>query len=257
MTVCNMSIEAGAKAGLVAPDETTFDYLKGRPHAPTGADWDAAVADWQTLVTDEGAVVGQGSRDRRSRDHTPGQLGHQPRPGHADRRRDPRARRLRRPDSGNTVARALEYMDLKPARRCKSVAVDTVFIGRAPTAVSKTCAPPPQYAKGAHRRRRRRTLVVPGSGQVRAQAEAEGLDQIFSRRRIRLARAGLLDVPGDEPRQAPTRRTLRQHQQPQLRGPPGPRRPYPPRLAAGRRGNAIAGHFAARPTSTDHACADL
>ncbi len=92
MTLCNMSIEGGARAGLVAPDETTFAYVKGRDHAPAGEEWDAALAYWRTLTTDEGAVVRQGSGDRRGEYLAPRDLGHQSGPGGRPQRLHPRSR---------------------------------------------------------------------------------------------------------------------------------------------------------------------
>jgi len=179
MTVCNMSIEAGARAGLIAPDATTFAYLKGRPHAPAGARWDEAVADWSSLATDDGAVF-----DREvhldatslmpyvSWGTNPGQVAPIdaviPSP---DDFEDPAGR--------EAAARALTYMGLEAGRPLRDVAVDTVFIGsctngriedlRAAAAVLEGR----QVAKGV------RVLVVPGSGQVKRQAEHEGLDRVF------------------------------------------------------------------------------
>jgi 3-isopropylmalate/(R)-2-methylmalate dehydratase large subunit len=178
MTVCNMSIEAGAKAGLIAPDDTTFEYLQGRANAPTGADWDAAVADWRTLVTDEGAVWDKevvidaaDLRPQVSWGTNPGQVtsidGEIPSPDDFD---DPTTR--------ETVARALEYMGLEAGTKIRDVRVDTVFIGsctnsriedlRAAAAVMKgrTVTVP-------------RVMVVPGSHAVKAQAIAEGLPEVF------------------------------------------------------------------------------
>jgi 3-isopropylmalate/(R)-2-methylmalate dehydratase large subunit len=179
MTVCNMSIEAGAKAGLIAPDDTTFEYLKGRANAPTGADWDAAVADWRTLVTDDGAVWDKevvidaaDIRPQVSWGTNPGQVASIddsiPSPDSFD---DPTTR--------ETVARALEYMGLEAGTKIRDVKVDTVFIGsctnsriedlRAAAAVMKgrTVTVP-------------RVMVVPGSHAVKAQAIAEGLPEIFT-----------------------------------------------------------------------------
>ena len=178
LTVCNMSIEAGAKAGLIAPDDTTFEYLQGRANAPTGADWDAAVADWRTLVTDEGAVWDKevvidaaDIRPQVSWGTNPGQVtsidGEIPSPDSFD---DPTTR--------ETVARALEYMGLEAGTKIRDVRVDTVFIGsctnsriedlRAAAAVMKgrTVTVP-------------RVMVVPGSHAVKAQAIAEGLPEVF------------------------------------------------------------------------------
>jgi 3-isopropylmalate/(R)-2-methylmalate dehydratase large subunit len=179
MTVCNMSIEGGAKAGLVAPDETTFAYMKGRPHAPTGTDWDAAVADWQTLVTDEGAsfdeevvIDAAEIKPQVSWGTNPAQVmpidGVIPGPDDFDD-----------PNLANTAARALEYMDFKAGTPIKSVAVDTVFIGSCTNSRIEDLRAAAAVAKGRTVAEGVRTLVVPGSGKVRAQAEAEGLDQIF------------------------------------------------------------------------------
>ena len=178
MTVCNMSIEAGAKAGLIAPDDTTFAYLQGRTHAPQGDLWDAAVADWRTLVTDEGAewdkavvIDAADITPQVSWGTNPGQVASIdaviPSP---DSYADPTTR--------ETVARALEYMGLEAGTRIRDIAVDTVFIGsctnsriedlRAAAAVmqGRTVTVP-------------RVMVVPGSHVVKAQAEAEGLPEIF------------------------------------------------------------------------------
>ena len=178
MTLCNMSIEAGAKAGLVAPDDTTFDYLRGRANAPTGQAWDAAVDDWRTLVTDEGAVFdtevvidASTLRPQVTWGTNPGQVtdidGVVPSP---DDFADPTTR--------ETVTRALEYMGLEAGTAMRDVRVDTVFIGsctnsriedlRAAAAVlrGRTVTVP-------------RVMVVPGSHAVKAQAEAEGLPAVF------------------------------------------------------------------------------
>ena len=179
MTVCNMSIEAGAKAGLIAPDDTTFEYLKGRANAPKGADWDAAVADWRTLVTDDGAMwdkeVVIDAADigpQVSWGTNPGQVA-----GIDDTIPSPDS--FDDPTTRETVARALEYMGLEAGTRIRDVRVDTVFIGsctnsriedlRAAAAVMKgrTVTVP-------------RVMVVPGSHAVKAQAIAEGLPEIFT-----------------------------------------------------------------------------
>jgi len=178
MTVCNMSIEAGAKAGLIAPDETTFEYLRGRANAPSGDAWDAAVADWSTLRSDDDAkwdkeVVLDASaiRPHVTWGTNPGQVApiDTPIPSPDD---------YDNPTTRENVARALEYMGLEPGTSLRDVAVDTVFIGsctnsriedlRAAAAVleGRTVTVP-------------RVMVVPGSHAVKAQAIAEGLDQIF------------------------------------------------------------------------------
>jgi 3-isopropylmalate/(R)-2-methylmalate dehydratase large subunit len=179
MTVCNMSIEAGAKAGLIAPDETTFEYLAGRPHAPSGELWDAAVADWRTLVTDEGAAF-----DKEvfldaatiepfvSWGTNPGQViamsGSVPSPSDFD---DEVER--------NAAERALEYMGLSAGTPFKEVAVDTIFIGSCTNGRIEDLRAVAEVARGRSVAPGVRTLVVPGSHAVKAQAESEGLDQVF------------------------------------------------------------------------------
>ncbi len=179
MTVCNMSIEGGAKAGLIAPDETTFAYMKGRPHAPSGADWDAAVADWRTLVTDEGAtfdeevvIAAAEIKPQVSWGTNPAQVmpidGLIPGPDDFDD-----------PNLANTAARALDYMGFEAGMPIKQVTVDTVFIGSCTNSRIEDLRAAAAVVRGRTVADGVRTLVVPGSGKVRAQAEAEGLDQIF------------------------------------------------------------------------------
>jgi 3-isopropylmalate/(R)-2-methylmalate dehydratase large subunit len=177
LTVCNMSIEAGAKAGLIAPDETTFEYLKGRPNAPQGSDWDTAVEYWKSLPTDEGAVF----------DHevtidattltpyvtwgtNPGQalpLGAAvPSPGETE---DP-----------NGTERALTYMGLTAGTPLRQIQVDTVFVGSCTNGRIEDLRTAADVIKGRKVAQGVRMLVVPGSMQVRAQAEAEGLNEVFT-----------------------------------------------------------------------------
>ena len=180
MTVCNMSIEAGAKAGLIAPDETTVEYLRGRPHVATGADWDAAVADWATLVTDEGArfdrevvIDGSSIEPHVTWGTNPGQVvplsGSVPDPDRID---DPGEREAAR--------RALAYMGLEAGTRMHDVAVDTVFIGSCTNSRIEDLRAAADVARGRHVADGIRTLVVPGSHAVKTQAEAEGLDRILT-----------------------------------------------------------------------------
>jgi 3-isopropylmalate/(R)-2-methylmalate dehydratase large subunit len=179
MTICNMSIEAGARAGMVAPDEITFEYLKGRPHAPQGADWDSAVAFWKTLPTDEGAKFdAEVFLDANTLDPfvtwgtNPGQgvslLDSVPSP---DDFSDPNERAA--------AERALEYMDLKPGTKLKDIRVDTVFLGSCTNSRIEDLRAAAAVIKGKQKAEGLRMMVVPGSAKVRAQAEAEGLDQIF------------------------------------------------------------------------------
>ena len=179
MTICNMSIEAGARAGMVAPDETTFEYLKGRPHAPEGADWDAAVEYWKTLKTDEGAKFdAEVFIDADNLDPfvtwgtNPGQgvslLDSVPSP--AD---------FNDPSERSAAERALEYMDLTPGTKMKDIAVNTVFLGSCTNARIEDLRAAASIIKGRKKAEGVRMMVVPGSQKVRLQAEQEGLDQIF------------------------------------------------------------------------------
>ncbi len=179
MTVCNMSIEAGAKAGLVAPDDTTFEYLAGRPHAPSGADWDAALADWRTLVTDEDAtfdheIVLDGSliTPQVSWGTNPGQV-----MAMDDNIPDPAS--FDEPSQQESAARALEYMGLTAGTPIREVIVDTVFIGSCTNSRIEDLRAAAEVARGRRVKDGMRTLVVPGSWVVKAQAEAEGLPQVF------------------------------------------------------------------------------
>jgi len=179
MTVCNMSIEAGAKAGLIAPDETTFAYLSGREHAPSGTAWDEAVAYWRTLATDEGAafdkeVVLDGAEiaPHVTWGTNPGQVApitaSVPVPGD-----------LADPAERGAAERALEYMGLTAGTPMKEVGVDTVFIGSCTNGRIEDLRAVAAVAQGRRVASGLRTLVVPGSWKVKAQAESEGLDRIL------------------------------------------------------------------------------
>jgi 3-isopropylmalate/(R)-2-methylmalate dehydratase large subunit len=183
MTVCNMSIEAGAKAGLIAPDDTTFAYLEGRPHAPSGEQWEAALADWAALHTDAGATFDKEVvldaatiQPYVSWGTNPGQViplsGTVPSPEHFD---DPVAR--------SAAERALEYMGLEPGRTMAEVPVDTIFIGSCTNSRLEDLRAAAEVVRGAGGRKVAagvRTLVVPGSFAVKHAAEAEGLDKVFT-----------------------------------------------------------------------------
>lgn len=178
MTVCNMAIEGGARAGLIAPDEKTYDYCMGRPHAPKGAQWETALAWWKTLYTDEGAhfdkvitlngediapVVTWGTSPEdvlpitatvpTADDFTGGKVG--------------------------AAQRSLDYMDLKPGTPLSDISIDTVFIGSCTNGRIEDLRAAAAILKGKKKKDGLRAMVVPGSGLVRAQAEEEGLAQIF------------------------------------------------------------------------------
>jgi 3-isopropylmalate/(R)-2-methylmalate dehydratase large subunit len=179
MTVCNMSVEAGARAGLVAPDETTFAYVKGRPYAPKGAAWEQALAYWRTLPSDPGAHfdkkvsldaadiaphVTWGTNPEQTAPIT-GQV-----PDPAD---------IADPLQRAAVERALEYMQLTPKTRLVDIAVERVFIGSCTNSRIEDLRAAAVIAKGRRVADGVRALVVPGSGLVKHQAEEEGLDRVF------------------------------------------------------------------------------
>ena len=178
MTVCNMAIEGGARAGLIAPDHKTIEYCEGRPHAPRGEDWDSALAYWKTLFTDEGAhfdkiitikgediapvvtwgtspedVLPINSKVPTPKDFEGGKIG--------------------------AVERSLEYMGLEPGMRLEDVTIDTVFIGSCTNGRIEDLRAAAEILKGKKIKEGLRGMVVPGSGLVRAQAEEEGLATIF------------------------------------------------------------------------------
>ncbi len=179
MTICNMSIEGGARAGLIAPDDTTFEYIHGRRHAPQGAAWDAAVARWRTLPTDDGAtfdktivIDADALEPMVTYGNNPGMgipiTGRVPRPeDHADAQ----ARR--------GLERALEYMDLTPGQAIAGQPVDVVFIGSCTNSRISDLRLAASVLKDRHVADGVRLMVVPGSQQVKAQAEREGLHEIF------------------------------------------------------------------------------
>jgi 3-isopropylmalate/(R)-2-methylmalate dehydratase large subunit len=179
MTVCNMSIEAGARAGMVAPDETTFAYLKGRPHAPQGADWDAAVEYWQTLRTDDDAVF-DAEVVLQAEDIEPYVTwGTNPGQGLPLSASVPDPASFADGSDRNAAARALEYMGLKAGTPLREIAVDTVFIGSCTNGRIEDLRAAADVVQGRRKAGDVRVLVVPGSARVRAQAEAEGLDKVF------------------------------------------------------------------------------
>ena len=179
MTICNMSIEAGARAGMVAPDQTTFDYLKGRAHAPEGADWESAVEYWKTLPTDDGAVFDKEVfLDANTLDPFV-TWGTNPGQGVSLNDSVPTPTDFADPNEQAAAERALEYMDLVPGTKMKDIRVDTVFLGSCTNSRIEDLRAAAAIIKGKTKADGLRMMVVPGSARVRLQAEAEGLDQIF------------------------------------------------------------------------------
>jgi 3-isopropylmalate/(R)-2-methylmalate dehydratase large subunit len=179
MTICNMSIEAGARAGMVAPDQITYDYLEGRPHAPQGADWDEAIAYWNTLPTDEGAKFdAEVFLDANTLDPFV-TWGTNPGQGISLNDSVPSPDDFSDPNDKAAAIRALEYMDLTPGTKMKDIAVNTVFLGSCTNSRIEDLRAAAAIVEGQTKAEGVRFMVVPGSAKVRLQAEAEGLDKIF------------------------------------------------------------------------------
>jgi 3-isopropylmalate/(R)-2-methylmalate dehydratase large subunit len=237
MTVCNMSIEAGARAGLVAPDDTTFAWLEGRPHAPSGADWESALEDWRSLPTDEGATFDRDVTIEAStlRPHVSWGTN----PGQTVTIDDVV------PEPADEAAeRALSYMDLRPGTPIREIRPDTVFIG----SCTNSRVGDLREAAGILRGRRvasgLRAMVVPGSMLVKRQAEEEGLDRVFTDAGFEWRDAGCSMCLGMNPdRLAPGERSAstsnRNFEGRQGRG--GRTHLVSPAVAAA---TAVAGHFA-------------
>ncbi|MGI8768150.1 MAG: 3-isopropylmalate dehydratase large subunit [Propionibacteriaceae bacterium] len=179
MTVCNMSIEWGAKAGLVAPDDITFDYLKGRPNAPTGADWNAAVEYWRTLATDPDARF-DAEIELDAAAVTPFvTCGTNPGQGVPLSGSVPDPTAIADEGERSSAQRALEYMSLSAGQQMRDIAVDTVFLGSCTNGRIEDLRAAAKIIQGRHVAESVRMLVVPGSARVRLEAEAEGLDRVF------------------------------------------------------------------------------
>ena len=179
MTICNMSIEAGARAGMIAPDDTTFDYVQGRPHAPQGADWDAAVEYWRTLRTDEDAVFDAEvflDADELEPFVT---WGTNPGQGVPLSQAVPDPEDIGDENDKANARRALEYMGLAAGTPMKEIPVDTVFLGSCTNSRIEDLRAAAEIVKGRAKAQNVRMMVVPGSAKVRLQAEAEGLDRVF------------------------------------------------------------------------------
>ncbi len=180
MTVCNMSIEAGARAGLIAPDETTFGYLQGRPHAPQGADWDVAVDHWRGLVTDDDAVFDAEVHIDAATLTPFVTWGTNPGQGAPLSATVPDPASFADENERRAAQNALTYMDLTPGTPLRDIRVDTVFLGSCTNGRIEDLRAAAHVLKGHHVAAGVRMLVVPGSVRVRLQAEAEGLDKVFS-----------------------------------------------------------------------------
>ncbi|HYX31405.1 MAG TPA: 3-isopropylmalate dehydratase large subunit [Pyrinomonadaceae bacterium] len=179
MTLCNMSIEAGARAGMIAPDETTFAYLRGRPHAPQGLDWDEALAHWQTLASDADAQFDRTVEIDAAAiapcvtwGTSPGMVGFV-------NSRVPDPNEIQNDAERRAIERALEYMALEPLTSIGDIPIDRVFIGSCTNARLEDLRAAARVINGHHVNRSVRAMVVPGSQSVKRAAEQEGLDKIF------------------------------------------------------------------------------
>jgi 3-isopropylmalate/(R)-2-methylmalate dehydratase large subunit len=179
MTVCNMSIEAGARAGMVAPDQTTFDYLRGRPRAPQGADWDAAVAFWRTMVSDDDAEFDREVVVDAAQIAPFVTWGTNPSQGVPLSGLVPDPQSYADPNERAAAEQALEYMGLRAGTPVRDIAVDTVFIGSCTNGRIEDLRAAAEVIRGRQVADGVRMLVVPGSVRVRLAAEAEGLDVVF------------------------------------------------------------------------------
>jgi 3-isopropylmalate/(R)-2-methylmalate dehydratase large subunit len=179
LTVCNMSIEGGARAGLVAPDDTTYQYIVGRPHAPKGAAWDAALARWRVLPTDDGAVYDKSITIDAAALQPMITFGTNPGMGIPITAPVPDPASMNDPLERDTLSKALHYMDLAPGKPLLGHKVNVVFIGSCTNSRISDLRNAARLLKGRKVHPGVRVMVVPGSNHIREQAEAEGLDQIF------------------------------------------------------------------------------
>lgn len=180
MTVCNMSIEGGARAGLIAPDEVTFEYLKGRPYAPKGADWNRAVAKWKQLASDDGAVFDKTLTMDASKIAPMVTYGTNPGQAISVEQQIPNPSEMDNEEERRAILQALDYMALKPGKRIIGQPVDVVFIGSCTNGRLEDLRAAARVVAGKKVRDSVRALVVPGSKQVRRAAEKEGLHRVFT-----------------------------------------------------------------------------
>jgi 3-isopropylmalate/(R)-2-methylmalate dehydratase large subunit len=179
MTICNMSIEAGAKAGMIAPDDTTFAYVEGRQHAPRGQAWERALDDWRSLPTDAGATFDRAVELDATRIAPHVSWGTNPGQVISIESAVPNPETMSDPNQREAAARALTYMGLKAGTPMRDIPVDTIFIGSCTNSRIEDLRLAADVVAGRSIRQGMRAMVVPGSMRVKAQAEAEGLDRIF------------------------------------------------------------------------------
>jgi 3-isopropylmalate/(R)-2-methylmalate dehydratase large subunit len=245
MTVCNMSIEGGAKAGMIAPDDTTFAYLDGRQHAPSGKAWEQALDDWRSLVTDEGATFDKEVTLDASALQPHVSWGTNPAQVAALGDSVPSPDDFLEPSARDAAARALEYMGLSAGTAIRDIRVDTVFIGSCTNGRIEDLRAAAAVADGRSVASGVRALVVPGSMAVKAQAEAEGLDRVFTAAGFEWREAGCSMCLAMNPdKLAPGERAASTSNRnfEGRQGPGGRTHLVSPAVAAA---TAVAGHFAA------------
>ena len=201
MTICNMSIEAGARAGLVAPDATTYEFLRGRPYAPTGSEWDAAVAAWERLRTDAGAVFDTEVHIDATTLSPFVTWGTNPGQGVPLSGAVPDPELMGSDAERQAAENALTYMDLRPGTPMRDIAVDTVFVGSCTNGRIEDLRAVAEVLRGRKVADGVTMLIVPGSMRVRAQAESEGLGEIFTASGAQWRQAGCSMCLGMNPDQ--------------------------------------------------------
>ncbi len=245
MTVCNMSIEAGARAGMIAPDDTTFAFLEGRSHSPEGAKWERALDDWRALATDDGAAFDHEVRIDAATLRPVVTWGTNPAQsaGIDDAVPDPAS--FATPQARQAAQRALDYMGLRPGTAIRDIRVDAVFIGSCTNGRLADLRAAASVLRGRRVSGGVRAIVVPGSARVKAEAEAEGLDAVFTAAGFEWRSAGCsmcLGMNGDilAPKERCASTSNRNFEGRQ--GPGGRTHLVSPAVAAA---TAVAGHFAA------------
>jgi len=204
LTVCNMSIEGGARAGLVAPDEKTFAYLKGRPFTPKGEEWEQAVAYWRTLHTDEGATFDKSVVINAADVEPTVTWGTSPEDTAPIGGTVPAPESFADPSKQDAARKSLEYMGLEPGQKLSEVEVQNVFIGSCTNSRIEDLRAAAEVLKGRHKADNVKwAIVVPGSGLVKEQAEAEGLDRIFTEAGLEWREPGCSACLGMNPDKVP------------------------------------------------------
>ncbi len=244
MTVCNMSIEAGARAGMIAPDDVTFAFLDGRPHSPKGADWERALDDWRSLVTDDDATFDREVRIDAATLRPVVTWGTNPAQSVSIDGVVPDPASLGTAAQQQAAQRALDYMGLTPGTAVRDIPVEVVFIGSCTNGRLADLRAAAGVLQGRKVSPGVRAIVVPGSARVKAEAEAEGLDAVFAAAGFEWRSAGCsmcLGMNGDilAPRERSASTSNRNFEGRQ--GPGGRTHLVSPAMAAA---TAVAGHFA-------------